>query len=63
MLTIYLIIVVTSVLVGAICAAVAQRRGKDPVRWFWAGALLNALGVMLILVMKRQAVRVDSARR
>lgn len=50
----YLIIAVTSVLIGLICAAIAKRNGKDPTTWFIIGALLNVLALAIFVAVGRK---------
>lgn len=53
----YFVLVVTSLIIGSICAAVAHKRGKDPVKWFFAGALLNVFVVIVILFAREYKQR------
>ncbi len=58
----YLILVVTSLLVGAACAWYARLKGRDPLRWFLVGAVLNivAVGALAARNMRRNG---DAQRR
>jgi len=56
----YLAYVVTSVLIGIVCAIIAYRVGKDPLRWFFFGVLLNVLALGLIMFVKNRREHVAS---
>jgi hypothetical protein len=57
----YAVIVVTSVLIGLVCAAIAQRTNRDPLRWFFIGALLNVAALALLaFIAKRRATHVTA---
>lgn len=43
---------VSSLIIGLICAAVAKIQGKNPLNWFLAGFLLNILVLGAIGIMK-----------
>ncbi|MBK8978516.1 MAG: DUF4339 domain-containing protein [Planctomycetes bacterium] len=36
---------------GGICAAIAQSRGRNPVGWFFIGAVLPCIGLVLVLAL------------
>lgn len=44
----YTIIVVTAILIGFVCATIAKQKGKDPVKWFVIGVVLNVLALAII---------------
>ncbi len=52
----YVIWLLISVVVGAIAAEIAKVRGRDPVKWFFLGMLLNVaiLGLIVGVSAKRQ---------
>jgi small-conductance mechanosensitive channel len=53
-MTTYAVFVVTSVIIGFICAAVAKRQGKNPTLWFLVGAVLNVLVLALVYFFLRE---------
>jgi hypothetical protein len=56
----YFIYLATSVIVGWVCAAIAYRTGRDPIRWFLIGAALNIAALAVItLVQNRKARKPD----
>jgi hypothetical protein len=59
----YLVLIVTSVLVGLACAAIAHRTQRDPLRWFLAGALLNLLALAVIVLANKRGESHAAARR
>ncbi len=62
-MNIYLVFVVTSVIMGVSCSAIARRFGRNPLRWFFLGVLLNILALATVLYSsKRKEVRVVSER-
>lgn len=44
----YAIIIITSILVGSVCAAIASKKNRDPVLWFFIGVVLNIVGLGII---------------
>lgn len=58
----YFVLVMTSVVIGLVCAGVAYKKGKDPFVWFFAGALLNVFVVIFILLIKEFKQRKERLR-
>ncbi len=58
----YLIFVVTSVIVGLVCAAVAERYRRDPVRWFIVGAALNILALVVVVAAGKRRLGDGTSR-
>jgi hypothetical protein len=44
----------TSVVTGLISAFIAHRKGKDPVVWFFIGALFNVVVFFMVAQIKRR---------
>ncbi len=57
---IYAVLIVTTLLVGFACAAIAKHKGKDPLIWFIAGALANILALAtVIFIQKKKGGKLD----
>ncbi len=54
---IYIVIVITSILVGVVCATIAKQKGRDPVKWFLSGAFLNVLALSVVIFSERKNAR------
>lgn len=50
----YAIIIITGILVGSICAAIASKKNRDPVLWFFVGAVLNVLALGVIAFLEKR---------
>ena len=46
----YVALVVTAFLCGLVAAGIAKAKGRNPVQWFFVGALLNVVALGAILV-------------
>jgi len=58
--------IIVWIVFGAICAAIAQSRGRSAVGWFVIGALTSCIGLILVLVLpdlKAQQEREERMRR
>jgi len=44
---------VLAIVIGIICAAIANSRGRSPIAWFFAGVLVgwNCIGIVIILIL------------
>lgn len=49
--TVLIITIVSKVVFGIVCAALATGRGRSPVGWFFLGMLLDCLGLIVLLVI------------
>jgi uncharacterized membrane protein YoaK (UPF0700 family) len=54
-MTTYAIIIITSILVGAVCATIATKKNRDPVLWFFIGVALNVVGLGIISFLESRA--------
>jgi GYF domain 2 len=54
---------VICVVFGGICAAIASGRGRSPLGWFFVGAFLNCIGIIVILVLPDLKVEEERRRR
>ncbi|MGR3952078.1 MAG: DUF4339 domain-containing protein [Chlamydia sp.] len=55
---------ITSLIVGAIAAILADWRGRSSILWFCLGTLLGPLGLLVLLIVpKLQSVSVDPNRK
>jgi uncharacterized membrane protein YhaH (DUF805 family) len=57
----YAIWIITSILVGFVAAFVAKSKGKDPVLWFFLGALFNLFVLLFALGVKKRKEHKESA--
>ncbi|MBL8754855.1 MAG: DUF4339 domain-containing protein [Planctomycetes bacterium] len=48
---------------GLICAIIAHGRGRSPVAWFFIGALLSCIGLILVLVLPDLKQQEEKERR
>lgn len=51
---IFAVLIVTTLLVGFACAAIARHKGKDPFIWFVAGAILNILALATVIFIEKK---------
>ena len=56
-------VVVTSILIGLVCAFIAYHTGRDPLRWFLGGLFLNAIALALIAAVGKLENRRASRAR
>jgi hypothetical protein len=56
---------IIGVIFGAICAAIAQSKGRSAIGWFFVGFFTGLIGLIIILVLgnERERERVRSAER
>lgn len=54
MMNSYLILVITSILIGVVCAVVAHRTRRDPLLWFACGVVLNLFALAAIAMISKQ---------
>jgi hypothetical protein len=61
-----LVNLIVAAVFGAICAAIANSRGRSAIGWFFIGAITSCIGIILVLVLpdlKVQAEREERMRR
>ena len=51
---IYTTVIVTCFIIGIISAAIAKQKGKDPIKWFLIGCILNIFAVITILFAEKK---------
>jgi hypothetical protein len=59
----FLLNIVVAIVFGAICAAIAQSRGRSALGWFFVGAILNCIGLILLLVLPNLKVQEEREER
>jgi len=60
--TIILQLIIAAVF-GAICASIAQSRGRSAIGWFFVGAFSNCIGLILVLVLPNLKVQQEREER
>lgn len=51
----YALWLLTSLVCGAVAAAIARYKGREPVRWFFVGAGLNVLALAIVSLVSNRA--------
>lgn len=50
----WMLILMTSVVCGAVAALIAKAKGRPPINWFLIGFALNLVGLCIALAIKRR---------
>jgi hypothetical protein len=51
---IYTFILVTCLIIGLVSAGIAKQKGKDPIKWFLIGCILNIIAIITIVFAEKK---------